>query len=407
MVELEIRDLSIQGDGIADGPDGPVYVPFALPGERIAGTPDGNRIAAPRILRPSDDRVKAPCPHFKTCGGCSLQHASDGFLAGWKTGVVRRALQAQDLTAEFAPPLVSPPSARRRATFAGRRTKKGVQVGFHARASDTVVEIPSCTLLHPDILATIPALQALTRLGATRTKRVTIAVTQSVEGPDVAMDGAIVPDGALLATLGQLVERFRLARLKWNDEVIAVRAAPVQRIGPAHVLPPPGAFLQATEAGQAALTQAVVTAMDGAKTVVDLFAGCGTFSLPLAQTADVRAIESDAALLDALDSGWRKTRGLHLVTVEKRDLFRNPVLPGDFKGIDGVVIDPPRAGARAQIAALAESDVATIVYVSCNPVTFARDARVLVAAGYRIGTVQVVDQFRWSAHVELVVRFDR
>lgn len=404
---LEIRKLSLQGDGIAEGPDGPVYVPFALPGEIVEGDLRGNRIPAPRIVTPSPDRVKAPCPHFKTCGGCSMQHASDDFMATWKTDVVRQALAGQRLEAPFRNIITSPAKSRRRAGFTGRRTKKGAMVGFHGRASGTLVDIASCVLLHPDIMAGMPAFVALTKLGATRKVAVDIAVTQSRGGLDVSVQNAIEADRTLLARLGALVEEFRLARLSWNSEVIAMRTPPVQDFDGISVTPPPGAFLQATEAGQNALTAAVLEITEGAKHVVDLFAGCGTFTLPLAKQAEVLALEGDADLLAALDAGWRRGAGLKTVQTQKRDLFRNPLLPEDLRKFDAVVIDPPRAGAAAQVAALAGSSVSRIAFVACNPVTFARDAKTLSAAGFTIDRVQVVDQFRWSSHVELVAAFSR
>jgi 23S rRNA (uracil1939-C5)-methyltransferase len=401
-MNFTIKQLSIQGDGIADGPEGPVYIPFTLPGEVVEGEVSGNRIPKPRIIEPSDNRVKAPCPHFKSCGGCSMQHASDSLLADWKTDVVRNALAAHDLESEFRPIITSPAQSRRRATFAAQRTKKGVLIGFHGRASDTVIAIPSCKLLHPDIMATLPAMEALTKIGASRKAGISISVTQSASGPDVSVEDAKEADGPMMVELGALVEQFKLARLSWNDEVVAIRSVPVQTFDGVSVSPPVGAFLQATEAGQISLTNTVIEAVGNASTIVDLFAGCGTFSLPLAKQATVLAVEGDAPLLDALDAAWRLGEGLKTITTHKRDLFRNPMLAEDLKKVDAIVIDPPRAGAKAQCEALSEATVSRIAFVSCNPVTFARDAKILVNAGYTIDWVQVVDQFRWSSHVELV-----
>lgn len=402
---LKIRQVSIQGDGIADGPEGPIYVPFTLTGEMVDGDVVGNRIPKPRIVEPSSDRVKAPCSHFKTCGGCAMQHASNEYLADWKMNVVKNALAAHDLSSTFRPIITSPAQSRRRATFAAERTKKGVLIGFHGRASDTVVAIPSCKLLHPDIMATMPALEALTKIGASRKARISISVTQSTAGADASVADAKEADGSMMVELGALVEKFKLSRLCWNDEIIAIRTPPIQTFDGIAVSPPVGAFLQATEAGQIALTESVLDAVGDAKNIVDLFAGCGTFSLPLARKAQVLAIEGDASLLKALDAGWRNGHGLKTLETQKRDLFRNPILPEDLKKFDAVVIDPPRAGAKAQCEELAKTGIPRIAFVSCNPVTFARDAKILVNAGYTIEWVQVVDQFRWSAHVELVALF--
>ncbi|MHC0052063.1 class I SAM-dependent RNA methyltransferase [Actibacterium sp. D379-3] len=403
-MNVTIRRLGHLGDGVADGP---VFVPLTLPGEEVEGDLTGDRIAQPRIVTPSPDRVRPPCSHYKSCGGCALQHASDSFVAGWKVDVVRQALAAQGLSAPMRPILTSPPQSRRRAVLAGRRTKKGVIVGFHARASDTLVQIPDCTLLHPDLMACLPALEALVPLAASRKGEVSFTLTRSGAGPDLAVGNAKPLDAPLWATLGTVAQQFDLARLSWNGELIVERNAPVQRFGKAAVVPPPGAFLQATAEGQAALTQAVQAAMGGARQVADLFAGCGTFALPLAERAGVHAVEGEADMLAALDQGWRRAPGLHRVTTEVRDLFRRPLMPDELKRFDAVVIDPPRAGAEAQVAQIAVSGVPVVAAVSCNPVTFARDAAVLVGGGFTLDWVQVVDQFRWSPHVELAARFSR
>lgn len=278
-------------------------------------------------------------------------------------------------------------------------------IGFHARGSDLLIPVPNCQLLHPDLMAAMPALEALVLAGGSRTAELDLTVTRSLAGPDVLVKGGKPLDADLRLNLARIAEAHGLSRVTWEDEVVALRAAPMQRFGKALVAPPPGAFLQATAEGEAALLTAVREAVGNASRITDLFAGAGTFTLPLADQADIHALEGDAAMIAALDKGWRQAGGLHRVTAETRDLFRRPVEPDEFKGVQAVVIDPPRAGAEAQVATLARSKVPVIAMVSCNPVTFARDARVLVAAGYRIDWVQVVDQFRWSAHVELVARF--
>jgi len=250
-----------------------------------------------------------------------------------------------------------------------------------------------------DLLATLPALEALTRAGGSRSTELALTITRSLSGPDVAVTGGKELDAPLRMDLARIAESHGIARLTWGGEVVALRAAPMQRFGSALVAPPPGAFLQATAEGETALLAVVRDAIGPARRVVDLFAGCGTFALPLAEPAEVHAVEGDAKLLAALDKGFRMAEGLKKVTTETRDLFRRPLEPDEFKGVEAVVIDPPRAGAEAQSHTLAKSKVPVIAAVSCNPITFA-----LVAAGYALDWVQVVDQFRWSAHVELVAR---
>ncbi|WP_299661340.1 class I SAM-dependent RNA methyltransferase [uncultured Ruegeria sp.] len=394
--------LGHQGDGIADGP---IYAPRTLPGEVVSGTLSGQVLADIRVETPSDQRVKAPCRHHKACGGCQLQHAADEFVADWKVEVVRNALAAQGLDAPMRPIYTSPEYSRRRATIAVRRTKKGTLAGFHGRASDAITEIPDCHLLHPSLTRAIPVAEALALLGGSRKGVLAVTLTLSEGGLDVAVKGGKPLDGPLEMALAHATEHHGLARLSWDDEVIAMRTPPVQHFGPVGVVPPPGAFLQATKDGEQALLQAITEATQGARRIVDLFAGCGTFSLPLARSAEVHAVEGEAEMIKAMDQGWRKAQGLKQVTTEARDLFRRPLMPDELKKFDAVVLDPPRAGAEAQVAELAQARCPVIAYVSCNPVTFARDAKILVNAGYTLEWVQVVDQFRWSSHTELAARF--
>ena len=400
-----IARLGHLGDGVADGP---VYASQVLPGEVVDGTLTGDRLTDIRIVTPSVHRVRPPCAHARTCGGCLMQHASDDFVAQWKLGIVKGALAGQGLDAPFRPIITSAAQSRRRATLTARRTKAGNLIGFHARGSDLLVDVPQCQLLHPDLMATLPALTTLTRVVGSRTTELSFQITRTLAGPDVVITGGKPLDAALRLDLARMAETFGLSRLTCDGEVIALRAAPMQRFGRALVAPPPGAFLQATEDGEKALLRSISDALTGPmRKIADLFAGVGTFALPLAERAEVHAVEGDAAMVAALEKGWRGAEGLKRVTAEARDLFRRPLEPDELRGFDGVVIDPPRAGAEAQTAALAASRVPVIAAVSCNPVTFARDARVLVAAGYRLDWVQVVDQFRWSSHVELVARLSR
>ncbi|MFV2033583.1 MAG: class I SAM-dependent RNA methyltransferase, partial [Halocynthiibacter sp.] len=387
-IERTIERLGLHGDGVAPGP---VYVSGALPGEVVRGEVSNNRIDAPKIVVPSPDRVRPPCRHAKSCGGCALQHASDGFVARWKQEVVETALAAQGLKVPVSKAQTSPPRSRRRATLSARRTKKGALVGFHARASDMIVEITDCQLLHPDILAALPALHALTLIGASRKGEIRFSVTASLAGADISAKNVKPADAEMGVVLAALAETHQLARLTWQDELIAQRAPPAQSIGAAQVVPPPGAFLQATKDGENSLLSAVTETISGATQIVDFFAGCGTFSLPAAANAEVHAVESDAAMLAALDTGWRQASGLKRITTEVRDLFRNPLLADDLRRFDAAIIDPPRAGAEAQANAIGGSGIVDVAMVSCNPASFARDARILVQGGYRLVWVQVGD----------------
>ncbi|GGX40008.1 RNA methyltransferase [Tateyamaria omphalii] len=402
MKTVTIERLGQQGDGIASGP---IFVPLALPGEVVTGTLDGAQLAEPRIETPSPDRVSPPCPHFRSCGGCQMQHASDGLVADWKRDIVVSALKKHGLETDVRQTVTSADRSRRRAVFAARRTKKGAMAGFHARKSDAIIPVPNCSLVTPALLAGLKLSEDLAVAGASRKAALAVTVTDSLEGLDAAVSGGKPLDGPLRSALAALCEQYRLARLTWDDELIGMRVPPAQRVGKAQVVPPAGAFLQATEHGQRILTDLVKEIVGPAKSVADLFAGCGTFALPLAENAEVHAVEGSTDMIAALDAGWRQARGLKRVTTEARDLFRRPLLPDELARCDAVVIDPPRAGAVAQIAELAAAQVPVIAHVSCNPQTFARDAETLCNAGYVLDRVQPVDQFRWSAHVELVGAF--
>lgn len=400
--EYTINRLGHQGDGIADGP---VYAPRTLPGEVVSGVLDGTQLNDIRIVTPSSDRVQPPCRHYKACGGCQLQHASDSFVEEFKLGVVRIALAAQGIETELRPIVTSPAQSRRRATLAVRRTKKGAMAGFHGRASDVIVEIPDCRLLDPVLIAGIPVAEALAAQVGSRKGVLTMTMTVSDIGLDISIAGGKPLDGPLQLMLAQLTEQHGLARLSWDGDVIAMKAPATQTFGAAKVVPPPGSFLQPTKEGEAALLAGIREITVGAKKMTDLFAGCGTFSLPLAQDAEIHAVEGNADMTEALDHGWRMAQGLKQVTTETRDLYRRPMMPDELAKMDAVVLDPPRAGADAQIAEIVQAKVPVVAYVSCNPVSFARDASQLVTAGYKLNWVQVVDQFRWSAHTELVASF--
>ena len=399
MSARRIVRLGRDGDGLAA--DGTAF-PGALPGETVER--DGEKL---RILEPAAIRVKPPCRHAGSCGGCALQHADPGFLARWKRDLIVEALARRGIETAVAETIAAPPRSRRRAAFTAMRTKKSALLGFRQRRSHLVVEIADCLLVSPAIQAALPALRAIGALAASRKREVKLWVTTSESGLDVAVEDGKELDLVLREAAAAWAEETDVARLSWNGEAFATRRPPIQRFGGVAVAPPPGAFLQAAPEGEAALIEQVLEGVGGAKRVEDLFAGCGTFSLPLARGAEVHAVEDDTALTAALEKGWRGGEGLRRVTVESRDLFRRPLLPEELAGFDAAVFDPPRAGAEVQTAELARTEIPAIVGVSCNPVSFARDAAVLVGAGWSLDRVTPVDQFLWSPHVELVGRFLR
>jgi 23S rRNA (uracil1939-C5)-methyltransferase len=408
---LAIARLGARGDGIADAPAGPVYVPYTLPGETAEvdpwpGHPDRRHLI--RVETPSPERIAPVCPHFGICGGCALQHWATARYRDWKRALVTQALAQAGLDAPVDDLIDAHGAGRRRAVFHARRgTRDVLEVGFAALRAHHVVAIDRCPILAPGLDGAIEAAWAIAEVLSGDRKPLDIQVTASAAGLDVDVRGSGPLTTARTGELARVAERRRLARLTRHGEIVAQRAAPTVMMGRAEVVLPPGAFLQATAAGEQALAELVRAHCDGAKTVADLFAGVGPFALRLAERARVTAADNDADAIAALARGVAGTQGLKPIETQSRDLFRRPFVPIELKRFDAVVFDPPRQGAEAQARMLAQCAVPTVVAVSCNPATFARDARILVDGGYRLMRVTPVDQFLYSAHVELVARFSK
>lgn len=397
-----IERLGHLGDGVATGP---VFADRTLPGEVVTGDLLGDRLSDVRIVTPSADRIAAKCPAYRRCGGCSLHHASDDFVAGWKQDVVTRALSAQGIDVVVSAMHTSPPNSRRRAKLTGQRTKKAAVVGFLGRASDTIQPITGCMILTPEIMGLIPALEGFTAKFGSRKGRLGFWVLSTDTGLDVAVEGLDADRANDLAALAEWAVAHGLARLSVGEDVVCKLTDPTLTFGTVRVSPPPKAFTQATKSGEAALQNAVTRAVGDARNIIDIFAGCGTLSLPLAQAATVHAVEGDAALLASLDHAVRHAQGIKKVTTERRDLFRMPIDHTDLTKYQAAVIDPPRAGAEQQVAELAKSKIPNVAMISCNPVTFARDVKIMLSGGYKLNWVEVVDQFRWSPHIEVTSHF--
>lgn len=396
VAEVTIDALGLGGDGIAEHGGRSLYVPLTLPGERWRVRIEGQRgrPIEPLHLEP---RATPPCPHFGRCGGCALQHLPDELYRRFKrdrivTSLARRGLHE----VEVADPAVSPPGSRRRlrlaATTAGRRT----HLGLRRSHSNRIEPLTTCTIAKPELVAVFEPLGA--GLSGLRVSEVSLTATES--GVDMGLHGAGDPGLPVRERLAALADELDLARLSWNGEPIAARRQPVVRLSGVLVGLPPDGFLQATAEGEAALTAAVAEWASDARRVVDLYAGLGTLGLALVPTA-VHAVEASSASLTALAAAARH------MTTESRDLARRPLQPDELKRFDTALIDPPRTGAAEQVASLTASRLRCIVYASCQPETFVRDARTLVDGGFTLRQVRPVDQFLWSPEVELVALFER
>jgi 23S rRNA (uracil1939-C5)-methyltransferase len=347
-----------------------------------------------------------PCPHFGSCGGCSLQDLPPADYAAAKRAFVQNALMKAGVTAEVLAPIIVPPCSRRRAVFKVKSLPEGLHVGFHAAKSHTVIDMHHCDVLTPGLFALVAGLRERLEPLFGVGEAAELHVTETETGFDCALRwrGGLTP--ALTAALSKALSGLGIARLTMGRDLVFEAVAPRVTLGGVAVTLPPNPFLQATRAGEEALQQRVLAIVGKARMVADLFSGVGTFALPLAKKAKVHAAEQDRQAVAALAQAARSP-GLKPITTEARDLFRQPLTPVELAPYQAVVLDPPRAGAEAQARLLAGSRVPCIAYVSCEAASFARDAAILIAGGYRLGPVTPIDQFLWSSHIELVAGFVR
>jgi 23S rRNA (uracil1939-C5)-methyltransferase len=409
--KLLIDHVGHRGDGVALGGLEAIYVPYALGGETVEveevhGHPDRRRLLA--VDMPSPERIAPFCPHFGVCGGCAIQHWQGDAYRAWKHDLVVETLKQAKLECKVAPLIDAHGAGRRRITLHARLgTHDVLKVGFAAANSHDVIPVDHCPILDPGLNGALDTAWALAEPLTKMGKPLDIQVTATSNGLDIDVRGSGPLTSAMITTLSRIAETHRLARLTRHGELVLMRNAPDVTIGTVQVTLPPGSFLQATTAGEKALAALVEKYAGRARHIADLFCGVGPFALRLARRARVSAFDSDAGAVASLKKAATATSGLKPIKAEARDLFRRPLMPPELRDYDAVVFDPPRQGAQAVVTQLAASKVPTVVAVSCNAATFARDARILIDGGYRIEGVTPVDQFRHTAHVELVARFSR
>jgi len=406
---LSIERLGERGEGTARAPHGLVFVPYALPGEEIVAEVDGERGRLGEILKASPERIAPECRYFGLCGGCAMQMLAPAPYAKWKRGLVSEALRQAKVEAGVAPLLAAHGEGRRRATFHARLAPRGNRmiVGFMQARAHALVEIETCPVLAPSMASALAAAQALADALTALEKPLDIVVTATNAGLDIDLRGAGPLDEKTRQTLIAIAQERDLARVSNHGIIVIERKPPLLTMGEAEVVPPPGTFLQATVAGETALASFVVKALEGRKHIADLFSGLGTFALRLAEKAEVQAFDFEEEALNALRKASNASQSVRAVAIERRDLFRRPLSPQELKPFDGLVFDPPRSGAEQQAEAIAQSQVPTVVAVSCNARSFTRDAKILIDGGYRLEEVQPVDQFLHSPHVEIAARFIR
>ncbi len=405
---MTIEALGAKGDGVATTAEGPLYLPFTLPGEVVEiETDDASGRPGHRLLVASDDRREPPCPHFGDCGGCDLQHAGDELYRAFKRDRVVEALSRAGVEAEVEPLVSCPPRSRRRVTLTAARAGNKVVLGYVAARSSRIVPISTCPIAVPAIEAALPVLAKLAAILLDRRRPMKLLVTLTTAGLDIALNDTAKLTDKLRQQAVSVALAADVARLSVAGELLVKTRPPLVDFAGVAVEIPSGAFLQAVESAEKAMADLVTGHLGGAKRVADLFSGCGTFSLRLARHSAVRAVEGDAAALAAQDQAHRRASGLKPLEGERRDLFRRPIPAKKLKGFDGVVFDPPRAGAEGVSRELAASSVKRVAAVSCNPVTLARDLKILIDGGYRLVSVTPLDQFLWSHHVEAVALLER
>ena len=395
---VEVVRLAARGDGVtADG-------------RFLAGAVPGDRVSADNSIQRGANHVAPACIHFGTCGGCQMQHVSDKTYDGFVTDRILWALHGVGLTpAAMLPVALSPPRSRRRAALRAVRLGKSVAVGFNAEGSHSLVDLAECHILTPSLFSLIAPLRTLLAPWLDARKAIGITLTETDTGIDMLLANVAADSLASIEMLTRFAHGHGLARLSIEGpggvETIVETQQPMLRMGGLAVALPPAAFLQASREGEAALVAAVRAGVGTAATVADLFSGLGTFALPLSQTAQVLAADAAGPALASLAAAARASS--RQIQTQHRDLFRKPLTAAELKPFAAIVFDPPRAGASAQAAEIALSSMPTVIAVSCNPSTFARDAEKLVAGGYKLGRIWPVAQFRWSTHVELAAEFTR
>ena len=403
--EVSIVALGAQGHGVTDCG---TIVPGALPGERTLVKLEGKRAELVETLVPSPERAKPICPWFGTCGGCVAQHMSPALYHTWKRGLVVEALEREGVAAEVGDLVDTHGAGRRRATFHARFPHgQPDEVGFMRARSHDIIGIDNCPLFGPSMAGAIPVARTLSGDLRGLMKPLDIGVTATLDGLDVDLRGSGPLGRAETQKLTQTAETLDLARVSNHGEIVIERRPPRVAFGEALVKLQPGGFLQATEAGETWLADFADRALAGRKRVADLFCGAGAFALRLARGHEVFAADADPAAIAALTRAATTIPGLRELEAETRDLFRRPLRADELAAFDAALIDPPRAGAIEQARALAVSTLPLVVSISCNAETFARDARILIDGGFQVESVTPLDQFRFSAHVEIAAVFRR
>jgi 23S rRNA (uracil1939-C5)-methyltransferase len=405
---VNISELGRRGDGIATLENGDKrFVPYTLAGETVKIESVGNRSQIISIEKKSQERVEPFCPHFATCGGCATQHASTALYQTWKQGIVETALAHKGLATDVDPLIDAHGAGRRRVTFHAKREKEKIQAGLMKHRSHRILDLDACPILIPELGPGLDVARAFAAFVPSRSKPLDVQLTATENGIDCNIRGASAEGTDLFTEIAELADKFSLSRVTFGRDIILERHPPIISIDDVAVTLPPASFLQPTSDGEQVLASLVLEHLEDATHIADLYCGIGPFALRLAKHATVAAFDNDAPSVEALTNAFNHVQGLKPLTATVRDLSEDPLLPQELNKFDAAVFDPPRAGAPAQTEQLAASTINTIIAVSCDPASFAKDAATLVESGFTMDCVTPVDQFKHTAHVELVALFKR
>ncbi len=408
MTELKIDFVGHKGDGVAHLNNHALFVPYTLEGEVVTVEGSGPRREVISLKEKSSNRIEAICKHFGTCGGCQLQHMNESTYLTWKMGLVTEPLSRAGITLKPDDIVSFKDASRRKCVFNAQRTPAGMQLGFTEKSSVEIVSIDACPVLVPEINDQLSNIRDLINSVPTTKNPLRVSVLVTKNGLDISIEDAKELSEAERQVLIKKTIAHKFSRLTVNIETLIKTAEPQIEIANTIVSPPPAAFVQALKQAEDDMSDIVASFLKGCKQVADLYCGIGTFALKLAENSAVYAVEDSGDALNSLDQAWRDTGGkLKQIKTEKRNLERRPVTFGELKKMDGLVFDPPRAGAELQCKQIAKSRVKKVAAVSCNPATLATDLAILITGGFAVKRIVPIDQFKYTPHVEVVVLLER
>lgn len=405
---IEIQELGVKAEGKAIRSNGDIcYIPNALPKETVQAQFSSTGAIITKIIKKSHNRVEPFCGHFPRCGGCSAQHISKNHYTQWKIGIIEKAMKTRGLKTTLKDLIDAHGAGRRRVTFHGNKNKTGISAGFMSAKTNDILNIDNCPVLSPDLETAINVSRDIIRMMQINHKSLDILLTQTATGIDCNIDGIQNSGQQFFSEISEITYKYDLARVTVERETVIETRSPIIFAGDSKIVLPPKSFLQPTKYGEEILVDLVLKNTQEASHVLDLYCGIGPFTLAIAQKTPVYSFDNDAMAINALTKAANNTSGLKPIKAERRNLKANPLLPYELDMFDIIVLDPPRQGAFEQIKQILLSKVNNIIYVSCNPISFARDASILIEGGFNLEPINPIDQFKFTSHVELLALFKR